>query len=302
MKRTAIILFILLNCKVQAQYITTLITGATPPATLTQWAGKKEVLGYLVVAQGGSGQPPKPVLIKTEIKTSGGTLVATTDLARARQYTFRIGTTMLDAADVLPLENMIFSGQYKTALTRTGKLLSDNYEICVQLVDPQNYAPVSEVKCRSFFIASLQLPALMKPYNEETLPAELAQTAILFRWSPPAPKPQTIVKYRLQVFEVMPAQNPVQAMRSNFPVLDKELTAITQYTWQPQGIINWSMGLDSLLKPAQFVWTVQTTDAAGIPLGDGNVNGDGRSEPQTFFINPPATRLKEEVKKLQKKE
>lgn len=295
MKRISIIVILglLMFAKTQAQFITTLIVSATPPSTLTQWAGKKEVLGYMVVAQSPTGQPPKPVLIKTEIKATDGTIVATTDLSKARQYTFRVGNNMLDALDVLPLENMIFNGKFKAAIARTGKLLSDNYEICVQLVDPLNFAPVSEIKCRTFFIASLQLPVQMKPYNEEKLDAAVAQTAVLFRWTPPVPRPQLPVKYRLQVFEVMPGQNPVQAMRSNFPVLDKELPGITQYTWQPQGIINWSMGLDSILQPAKFVWTIQSTDAFNIPLGDGNVNGDGRSEPQTFFVNPPAAKRKE---------
>lgn len=295
MKRISIIVLLglLLYAKAQAQFITTLIVSATPPATLTQWAGKKEVLGYLVVAQSPTGQPPKPVLIKTEIKTTDGTIVATTDLSKARPYTFHIGSNMLDASDVLPLENMIFNGKFKTTLARTGKLLSDNYEICVQLVDPLNFAPFSEIKCRTFFIASLQLPVLMKPYNEEQLEANVAQTAIQFRWTPPAPKPQNVVIYRLQVFEVMPGQNPVQAMRSNFPVLDKSFPENRQYTWQPQGIISWSMGPDSVLQPAKFVWTIQSTDAFNVPLGDGNVNGDGRSEPQIFFVNPPAAKRKE---------
>lgn len=299
MKRISfiILLGILFNTNTKAQYITTLVVNNTPPGTLAQWAGKKEVLNYIVVAQGGSGQQPKPVLIKTEIKTTDGTVAAATDLAKSRQFLFRIGSTILDATDVLPLESMVFNGKYRQALARTGKLPSDNYEICVQLVDATNFAPVSEQKCRTFFIAALQLPMLMKPYNEETLSAETAQTAVLFRWSPPAPKPQALVKYRLQVFEVLPTQNPVQAMRSNFPLLDKVIAGVTQHIWQPQGVINWSTGPDSVLKPAQFVWTIQATDAQDIPLGDGNVNGDGRSEPQIFFVNPPAAKLKEEVKK-----
>ena len=220
----------------QAQFVTNLLVNATPPATLTDWAGRRDILGFLGITQGGSN--PRPVLIKTEIKLNDGTVVAATDLSRAPQYTFRAGNTPLTATEVLPLEIMVFNGKYRSALERTGKLLSENYQMCVQLVEPATLAPVSELKCRNFFIASLQLPILMKPYNEEVLPATAAQTAITFRWTPLVPKPATPAKYRIQVFEVQPFQNPVQAMRSNQPVLDKEVIGQTQYIWQPQGIIN----------------------------------------------------------------
>ena len=330
MKKLTIILALLFcfgNIKLEAQFITNLVVNATPPSTLTDWAGRREILGFLVVAQGGAGSNPRPVLIKTEITLTDGTVVATTDLSKVQPYTFRIGNNPLDATDVLRLENMIFNGKYKQALTRTGKLLSENYQICVQLVEPGTFAPVSELKCRSFFIASLQMPILMKPYNEEVMDVTKAQTAITFRWTPLVPKPTTPVKYRVQVFEVMGNQNPVQAMRSNFPILDHEVTGITQYIWQPQGILKtntdeWDVRLkvDSprtigpdmepdLKKTGRYVWTVQSTDLTGNPLGDGNINGDGRSEPFVFFVVPATTKggkevdkLKEEVKKLTKKE
>jgi hypothetical protein len=335
MKRIAILCTLLLvfaTNKTKAQFITNLVVSPTPPATLTQWAGRKEILGFLVIVQGGSN--PRAVLIKTEIKLTDGTVVATTDLSKARQFTFRAGNTPLDATDVLPLENMIFNGKFKSALARTGKLLSDNYQICVQLVEPVTFAPVSEIKCRNFFIASLQLPVLIKPFSEEVLDVTVAQTAITFRWTPPVPKPTTPVRYRIQVFEVMEHQNPVQAMRSNQPLLDKEVVGITQYIWQPQGMVTCCLGDQGDLdgdggerikvdspraarpdlaterkRPGKYVWTVQSTEINGTPLGDGNINGDGRSEPIVFFVNrlTPKTgkevdKLKEEVKKPTKQE
>lgn len=336
-----------------AQYVTNLFTSATPPATLSEWAGRKEVLSYLVIAQAGTAQ--REVLIKSEIKLTDGTVVATTDLSQARTYLFRPGNTQLDAADVLPLDKMIFNGKYKTALARTGKLLSENYQLCVQLVLPGSFQPASEQKCRNFFIASLQLPILMKPFNEEELPATAAQTAVLFRWTPVVPKPATPVKYRVQIFEVLPGQQPMQAFRSNMPLADQEVLNITQFIWQPQlSVLNaynsenagdddtltQKAGVstsrsnvrtksannnvgggddDTLTQKAGvstsrakvrscFIWTVQTLDAAGNPLGDGNVNGDGRSEPLIFFIVPPQGKggkeidgLKEEIKKIKTK-
>jgi hypothetical protein len=218
-----------------AQYNTNLIVSPTPPSALTEWNNKKEVLTYLVLNQGAVGGNVK---IKTEIKLSDGTVIGKTDLNTARTYVFNTASTILYAADVIPLENMIFTGKYKAALEKTGKLLSDNYTICVQLVRVPDFVPASELKCKDFYLASLQLPILMKPYNEEVLDEKIANQVLTFRWTPIVPKPSALIRYRLLVFEVLENQNPVQAMRSNAPILDKTVLGATQYIWMPQGIMN----------------------------------------------------------------
>jgi hypothetical protein len=245
--------------------------------------------------------------IKTEIKLTDGTVIGRTDLARAATYTAASTNTIYYAADVIPLQNMIFTGKYKSTLEKTGKLKSDNYQICVRLVRPVDFTPVSEEKCRSFYLASLQLPVLLKPYNEEVLDGAIANSIIMFRWSPVVPTQTTPVTYRLAVFEVLENQNPVQAMRSNMPILDKQVKAATQYVWQTQGIVNEIIIKgDTTKKPKpvlqgnhiptadfkvanntndnKYVWTIQALDAQNKPLGDGNINGDGVSEPVVFFV------------------
>jgi hypothetical protein len=113
-------------------------------------------------------------------------------------------------------------------------LPADNYTLCVQLVRQPDYAAASLAVCKNFYLATTQLPTLMKPYNEEVLDAKIAQTAITFRWTPVVPHTTTPVTYRLQVFEVLENQTAMQALRSNQPLLDREVKAATQYIWQPQ--------------------------------------------------------------------
>lgn len=236
MKKTAaIIALYFMTATAVAQYKITLVMGNTPPATLSEWGTRREVLTLLVAGQGSAGVEVK---IKTEIKTIDGTIVGTTDLARARSFVFTNPNTILTANDVLPLDNMIFSGKYRKSLDKTGKLPSDNYTLCVQLVRPPDYAPASEQVCRNFFLATLQLPILMKPYNEEKLEAIAAQTAITFRWTPVVPQQTQAAVYRIQVFEVLEHQTPMQALRSNQPLLDQQVTGVTQYIWRPQLLFN----------------------------------------------------------------
>lgn len=214
-----------------------MLLNATPPAQLTEWGNRREVLTLIVTGQ--PGLPPADVKIKTEIKLLDGTVVGTTDLARASTYNIATATAIFTAVDVMPMDKMIFTGKYNSSMLRTGKLPSDNYTLCVQLVRPVDFAPASEQKCKGFYLASMQLPILTLPYNEQVLDAKAAQTAITFRWTALSPRTANPISYRLQIFEVLENQNPVQALRSNMPLLDQEVKGTTQYIWRPQLSFIW---------------------------------------------------------------
>jgi hypothetical protein len=277
---------VFISASAMAQLTSNLVVNAQPPAQLSEWADRREVLVLIVSAQGSIAGPFK---IKTEIKLLDGTVIASSDLAKTLVFTPNpAGTNILVANDVMPLEYMLFTGKYKTSLQRTGKLPADNYTICTQPVNPIDYHPMGEVQCKNFYLATTQLPILMKPYNEEILDGKKAQTAITFRWTPVIPRQTSPVTYRIQVFEVLPTQSPVQALRSNQPVLDKEILAATQFIWQPQ-LSFISNESDSAKLPA-FIWTIQTLDKAGLPITRTDGNGEGRSEPIIFFVNPDKNR------------
>lgn len=270
-----------------AQIKLNLIVASQPPAQLSEWGNRQEVLRAIVSAQGvPQGFQYK---LKTEIKTLDGTVIGSADLARTPVFTPNsAGTSVLTANDVMPLEFMVFTGKYKTSLERTGKLPADNYNICVQPVRPTDFAPAGEQQCKNFYLASTQLPILMRPYNEEVLDAKKAQTAITFRWTPVVPKATTPVTYRLQVFEVLPTQSPVQALRSNQPLLDKEVIAATQYIWQPQ--LSFTPYDGETKKLPTFIWTIQSLDINHNPVTQTDGSGEGRSEPVIFFVNPDKDR------------
>ncbi len=283
------------------QLNTNLVVSATPPGTLIDWATKKETLTYVIVNSG----LPRQVVIKTEIKTFDGTVVANTNLAKARIINVERGNNLiLSAAEVLPIEVMIFYGKFKTTLEKTGKLLADNYQLCVQLVTPVDFLPVSEQRCRNFTIAAFQLPIPVMPANETILELDKAKTTITFRWTPVAPRPTTPVTYRILVFEILQNQTPMQALRSNQPVLVKDIVGTTQYIWQHQlalmpccrggdldgdgadkAIATDSTSIINGVNAYGFTWTLQTFDQLGRPFGDGNINGDAISEPSVFFID-----------------
>lgn len=286
-KLIASVITVFIVASSMAQVKLTLIVATQPPAQLSEWSNRREVLTVIVSTQGiPQGFQYK---LKTEIKTLDGTVIGSVDLARSPVFTPNsTGTTVLVANDVMPLELMLFTGKYKTSLERTGKLPADNYNICVQPVRLVDYAPAGEVQCKNFYLATTQLPILMRPYNEEILDAKKAQTAITFRWTPVVPKATTPVTYRIQVFEVQPTQNPVQALRSNQPLLDKEIVAATQYIWQPQ--LTFLPYDNETKKLPTFIWTIQSLDKDHKPVTQTDGSGEGRSEPVIFFVNPDKDR------------
>lgn len=262
-----------------AQLKIDLVVGGTPPAQLSEWGNRREVLMLIVTSQPGL---PGTFKIKTQIQTSDGTVIGSTDLARANTYTVTSGASVYTSVEVLPLEFMVFTGKYQSSLQRSGKLPSDNYNICVQLVRPVDYSPASEIKCKPFYLASLQLPILMKPASDEVLSATAAQTAITFRWTPLVPRPTLPVTYRLQVYEILPGQKPLQALRRNQPLLEKDIVGTTQYIWQPRMVFTANSG--DTAGSRSFIWTVQTLDSKGLPVSQTDGNGESRSEPVIFQI------------------
>lgn len=299
-----------------AQFNTQLVVIPNPPGALADWDNK--TLTYLV--SGGTGLIAQ-VIIKTTIKTTDGEVVATKNLAKAAIVTVGNSNQVFYVNDVMPLDIMVFNGKYKNSMDKSGKLPAGSYQLCVQLVNPTDYRIMSEEKCRIFNLAAYQLPIPVMPANENILEIEKAQSVITFRWTPVTPNTGMMLTYRVTVFEILPGQTAMQALRSNQPLLAKDIVGTTQYIWQPQlgmtqcckgdpdfdlrmkkdttrKTINPDLEPDVLVRADTdvdayaFIWTIQTFDSQGRPFGDGNVNGDGISEPNVFFVDrrPPAMR------------
>jgi hypothetical protein len=299
---------LLFSVTVNAQFsslTTNLILNARPSARLSEWANNRATLTLIVTNQ----QSPKRGKIKVTVKAADGTEVSTTDLARAITQIFPDGQTVLNAAVVYPLEIQKFSGKYQSSLNKTGKLPSDSYQFCVDIIEEGSVVPLTTQKCASFFVAGLQLPICMMPADNQVLDYAKASTAIIFRWTPIIPRPSTAVIYKLQIFEVLENQQPMQALRSNQPILDKDIIGQTQFIWQPQGIINCCGGggfetdnqtdfkttspkdTATIKNPStqtvgnskQYIWTIQSLDAKGDAIAV-DANYEGRSEPKQFSV------------------
>lgn len=262
-----------LNMYSYAQVSIQLIVNPTPPAKLSEWA----LRGSTVTLVATNISPvPKTVIIYSEIKTISGDLVATKMPVPGLFYTLPTGNTLFSVRDVIPLNYMSFAGSYRSGLQKTGKLPQGVYQLSVRL-DSISGAPVTTTATSIFTLAGIQLPILFAPYDKEHLSATIAQTAITFQWTNVIKSSPEVAYYNLQVFEVLPRQKNVQAMRANQPILNVIIRGATQYIWRPQLLFT-----DSLQH--KFIWTIRTTDASGNLFSTTDANAEGRSEPKIFII------------------
>lgn len=94
-----------------------------------------------------------------------------------------------------------------------------------------------------------------------------AAQGVTFRWTPVVPKPQEPVTYRLKVWQLMQGQSGSQAMRSNKPIVTKDVADITEAT--VSGIYTGPCRPPYL---CDFIWSVETLTAASVNTGASDAN------------------------------
>jgi len=283
MQKIIFILLIISQLGAEAQVRLQLILGNNnPPAQINEWVYRNDLFRIIATLQGVASQR---LIIKSEIKTIDGTVVASSNLNTARVITVQSGNTVLSMSDFFQLEALVFNGTYQQTFQRTGKLPSGQYQLCIRAVTPGEFIPISEELCRGFVITSYQLPILVQPQQDAELNNKQAQTAIIFRWTPLSPPPKEPVQYHITIFEVLLNQTPLQALRSNQPILDAfALAGTSQYIWKPQLDFSFIQNpADTILQQKKaFIWTVQTLDRQGNVMGENS--NEGRSEPFIFYV------------------
>lgn len=189
--------------------------------------------------------------------------------------------------------NKIWNGSNAVSLLGQNCILTPgDYELCVQFFGDGRVGvtALSEEKCKPFTIRSkeqltYQPPQLLMPADgkEVTFTSDNWNAPQTFRWTPVIPKPQEPVTYRLKVWQLMQKQTGTQAMRTNQPIITKDVDNITQAI-----ITNIITGPCKPPYLCDFIWNVQALDREGKPIGENN----GTSAASTFKIREDNTKKK----------
>ncbi len=218
------------------------------------------------------------IKIKTTLMDQSRNIVGISNINASRVYTLRQGVNQFTLADALQIENLMLPGNVRNLLQRTGRLAAGDYYLQLELYNAGGDIVRAKQVAR-FSVISYQLPVLMQPANEANLDAHIAQNMITFRWTSLIPSSAEQTFYRVQVFEILPGQTPMQALRGNQPILDEPaMRGTTQFIWQP------NLPMQDSTANHKFIWTIQSMDAKGIPVPSMDMTTQGRSEPAVFTI------------------
>ena len=246
-----------------AQLRVTVNVSSRPDPYLSNWAQRKDVVIVTVTNTSTSEVQAK---FNCQINKDGSFL-AKTKPELMPVLTIPVGTTQFFAEDIIPLDATTATDGLVQKTLRTGMLPAGFYEFCVSMIDPTSFTVISQPVCRNFSIRTYQAPILLLPIDQAEV---MFGTRPMLRWSAVSPRPDFPVSYRVQVFEVLRGQTPINALRVNRPVLDMPDVTATQLLWPP----------DFELPRAgqQYIWTVRATDDRGSAMGE----PDGYATPFTF--------------------
>lgn len=280
MKRYSLLIAIMLLLFTQsilAQINLNLALNTRPQPWLADWANPINGAMIITYSPGPAINDPA-IKIRTSLLNESGGVIGQSNINAARLYTLRPGVNQFTIADALQLQNLVLNGAVQNLLKRTGRLAAGQYQLQVELMNTTGDV-VRAKQARPFFVTAYQLPILMQPANGAELDAHVAQTIITLRWINLVPSSQELPTYRVQVFEILPGQTPMQAFRGNRPLLDEQaLKGTTQYIWRPNLPVIDSAG------NRHFIWTIQSLDINGQPIPTQDMNLQGRSEPAIFSI------------------
>lgn len=270
MKQKLLVMALILACfgapeSVSGQPLTVALNVTSQPNPyISEWASRRET-AILTITNPSSTSLDVRIMVRILV---GSELRAETRFEELPTISVPARSTRRYYSDeIVPFGAMRFFGGVEGTTLRTGQLPAGSYTFCVKLLDPISRTDVSAEVCRPFIIQDYQRPSLLQPGNGTAVTPESRPT---FRWTPVSPAYPTRVTYRFLLFEVLAGQDPIQAFRGNQPVAERLVAGSTQLIWLPD-----------LLRPdagKTYVWTVQSLDANGTPIGD----QEGYADPFTF--------------------
>ncbi len=148
------------------------------------------------------------------------------------------------------------------------------YMLCVQFFGNYNgqEKALSEEICKQFSIKGTDANTYTPPQN--IMPAEgkifsetEAKQPLTFRWTPVVPKPQGDVIYKVRVLEIRKGLSATEAMKTNTPILEKEVVNQTQLFFG--GVFDGP--INKINSDSKLGWYVEATDKQGKSLGSSGV-------------------------------
>jgi hypothetical protein len=276
MKIRIIFLLAVVNCfftiNSYAQVMVSLSVDPNPSSQISTWVDSPNFAIFSVTNTDATlvGLDYK---IKVEL-FKDNTLILSTNNNVVTQY-LDLGMQTFFAEDVIPFTaiDIHASTTFQNDLLQTGMLPAGNYQFCVSLIG--NFTAMPSEVCQNMTITSYQMPELISPIANIDISSSLFP-ATIFSWSPmvPPPSPLQGLKYIIAVVEVAAHQTPTQAFLYNYPIIEEEVLAGTQFIWPTT--------MEAPEETQQYVWSVKAVNFDDVAY---KTTANGFVRPETFTVN-----------------
>ncbi len=173
--------------------------------------------------------------------------------------------TILNNTNFIGSTGLQYDESQKNVMIRTGMLPEGEYSICLTLMSISNQVLVQNV-CSNFSVIFADPPKLINPESG----AHLLQTPTLFNWTPVQALSGSST-YELKIVEVLGAQSPTDALRSNPALVEQTNLNSPTFLLPPDIGSNIKSG-------AKYAWRIRVVDGSRKPF----TRGDGYSEISLF--------------------
>jgi len=267
MKKITILFVLILSVfiKINAQEISIdLNVDPNPNPEIAEWVDRTE-LALLTIVNSNEKFEDLEYKILTKIY-KGSELVVETKTANMPVMYLPFGSETFLADEIVPYNALTFYGDIEKTVIQTGLLPAGIYSFCVSIVNLEGKPLTREESvCRQMMITDYQLPELIYPIDNVNIAAQNLLSTI-FTWSPIAPTPpgDEGVKYIIAISEIKRNQNPTQAFDVNYPLVEEEIMAGTQF--------NWPTDIDMPDEDTQYVWSIKPVTFNDNPYKSGKNN------------------------------
>ena len=250
---TSVILILLAGVCSNAQQLQVVLQmNPNPSPYLSDWQTRSETILLSVT---NPTQDVRQVRIAGRVHQGGpsGNVLAQTKVPEMPVLDIPPGVSIFNAEEVIPFDKVQLNGSIELDATRTGRIPSGNYTLCVDLVDAASLQPVSQERCSPFFVQQHLAPQLLSPATDAEFTEDQLRTQV-FRWSRETPPVSNAVTQFL-VVELRNDQPLWQALSANPPVFQTEVpTGLTQQQWPPDVF---------LPSGKRYVWSVRVVTDRG---------------------------------------
>ncbi|HLP18265.1 MAG TPA: hypothetical protein VK470_18545, partial [Bacteroidota bacterium] len=248
-----------------------------PPPYVSDWK-QHSGLATLVLSNS-TLTVPTPVRIVTEAfqNVPLGTPVFK---SRTDKILMPASVIMLSNTDLVDIDITQVDEALKDRVIRSGRLPEGMYYICITVLDPSSGAVFVQKKCASFRVTDSDPVKLLWPENAYVQP--LAQYPE-FSWTPVNSPVEAGITYKFRLVEVLPGQNPLQAMDANQPHFESSVVG--------KFILPYPLSGQELVEGKTYAWRVQAIDQNDYPA----TRNKGFSDVWTFVFHPAAPPVHREL-------